>query len=72
MVLAQEVLGPNRHPKFAHLPTLPRKAGRPGMAPPLPADAVPEPAVSASVRVAELPTGVGKELARRTSDQVVQ
>ncbi len=60
VVLAQEVLGPNRHPKFAHLPTLPRKAGRPGMAPPLPADAVPEPAASASVRVGGVTDGRGQ------------
>jgi len=42
VVFAQEVLGGNRHPKFAHLPTLPRKANRAGPAPALAADPRPE------------------------------
>jgi MFS family permease len=33
VVLGEEVLGPNRHRKFAHLPTLPRRAGAPERAP---------------------------------------
>ncbi|MGI0154545.1 MAG: MFS transporter [Thermoplasmata archaeon] len=39
VLFAQEVLGPARHPKFAHLPTLPRGTRRVrGAAPPLPRD----------------------------------
>jgi MFS family permease len=40
VVFAQEVLGPSRHPKFAHLPTLPRKARGANNAPasPLPGE----------------------------------
>jgi MFS family permease len=33
VLFAQEVLGPRRHAKFAHLPTLPRKSGRAGRVP---------------------------------------
>ncbi|HTS33841.1 MAG TPA: MFS transporter [Thermoplasmata archaeon] len=40
VVFAQEVLGPSRHPKFAHLPTLPRRARAGSSAPvsPLPGE----------------------------------
>ena len=44
VLFGQEVLGPSRHSKFAHLPTLPRRAKAPGppAAPPLPGDPVPK------------------------------
>ncbi len=45
VLFAQEVLGGRRHAKFAHLPTLPRKAKSSDAAPPLPTDARPEPGV---------------------------
>lgn len=38
VVFGQEVLGPRRHPKFAHLPTLPRKVRLEDGAPALPMD----------------------------------
>jgi MFS family permease len=40
VIFAQEVLGARRHPKFAHLPTLVRRARREEMAP-VPAEAAP-------------------------------
>jgi MFS family permease len=40
---AQEVLGPRRHEKFAHLPTLPRRGGRGAGATSPPGPAVPTP-----------------------------
>jgi len=46
VIAAEEVLGPRRHAKFAHLPTLPRRSGRgaPSAAPspPTPAPPLPE------------------------------
>jgi MFS family permease len=36
VLFGQEVLGPRRHPRFAHLPTLPRRARRGAPAPPDP------------------------------------
>jgi hypothetical protein len=38
VLFGQEVLGPRRHPKFAHLPTLPRKVRLEDGAPALPMD----------------------------------
>ncbi|MGA8664239.1 MAG: MFS transporter [Thermoplasmata archaeon] len=52
VVFAQEVLGPRRHEKFAHLPTLPGRAGRGALpaAPPPAADARPSEGPAASLR----------------------
>jgi MFS family permease len=40
---AQEVLGPRRHPKFAHLPTLPRRSRKGAPAPLPPTPSIPRP-----------------------------
>jgi len=41
VLFGQEVLGPARHAKFAHLPTLPRRASRTRSSAPQPLDSVP-------------------------------
>jgi MFS family permease len=47
---AQEVLGPRRHPKFAHLPTLSRRARRAGAAPRPSSPSAPRPGESLQAR----------------------